>query len=797
MTTINLPFKRWVAQVYTGAPRSKSSYHSMMAENLEALMACPWRAAADVPATLTGHDFTAASYFSDAYDAYKMTGNYDSSGMTEVGYAGMAAYRFKIPSSAIAAPAAGALVSVELPVSRDRFCRSGVRVAVELTDRATPSTDWATVRGTDETSATALAQSAAYLLAGSPGADTVTIAVPSGGGNPAAYLWVYVSLADYTDHWTMYSPTEQRLYAIEGSAMLVGGSVAVTFDGDVTPDGDGVVLLAGGSSPTWLQPLPTVNVGAGAPEVPQEPVVERFYSGQRRKVSYLANTKTIATTYGSFTVSFTGTTVKGVTFTDNGTTHTLQKSGSEWTATWKTSSSGITYTNTATLSHFSFELQSDPDYARVKYSGVYQERRGGSTSGITTFNSNNASDDNVFRVSTSDYYYMMFLFSDGVFSDIDKCDTPDEAGRRHVDHDIVTVTEGEEWTATVDGLSGTFTVTISSGTVRVTTSAGLYGTWTSSYTPAASFFDAAVALRLPGETANDAVRDYGLAAVAGDFSHAVATFEAGTQPSDAELLGRLARMSRGNAGEMLYLHPESGAIADELDALRPVPRFWRAATDPAGQTACQPGLSAWYRRPGASSASAAFAYRAATVAVTSVANPAFLQLALLALRAPSAFGARLVLAAEAAVVNGFSLRLVAWRCPAGQWDGTNGYAMAAMASMPSLYRSDGPDAVTWSVDCVGALLRFGVRNMTAERVGVSQAVTGDIAAGAEIAIPLVAPVGAGDVVLVAPEVLGFADGAGAASVYFGRQADPAAAGAAQGWARYPHNLGWFPRVTGI
>ncbi len=87
--------------------------------------------------------------------------------------------------------------------------------------------------------------------------------------------------------------------------------------------------------------------------------------------------------------------------------------------------------------------------------------------------------------------------------------------------------------------------------------------------------------------------------------------------------------------------------------------------------------------------------------------------------------------------------------------------------------------------------------MTAERVGVSQAVSGEIAAGAEIAIPLVAPVGAGDVVLVAPEVLGFADGAGAASVYFGRQADPAAAGAAQGWARYPHNLGWFPRVTGI
>ena len=115
--------------------------------------------------------------------------------------------------------------------------------------------------------------------------------------------------------------------------------------------------------------------------------------------------------------------------------------------------------------------------------------------------------------------------------------------------------------------------------------------------------------------------------------------------------------------------------------------------------------------------------------------------------------------------------------------------------MPSVYRSDGPSEVSWSVDCTGALLRFGVRNMTAERVGVSQAVPGEIAANAQIAIPLVASVGAGDVVLIAPEVLGFADGTGAASVHFGRQDDPSQG--TPGWARYAHNLGWFPRVTGI
>ena len=47
-TTHNLPYKRYVAQVSTGVPRSKSTWLSLMAENLEALKACPWREAADV-----------------------------------------------------------------------------------------------------------------------------------------------------------------------------------------------------------------------------------------------------------------------------------------------------------------------------------------------------------------------------------------------------------------------------------------------------------------------------------------------------------------------------------------------------------------------------------------------------------------------------------------------------------------------------------------------------------------------------------------------------------------------------
>ena len=137
-TTLNLPYKRFVAQVSTGAPRSKSTWQVLMAENLEALKACPWREAADVPVALADHDFTRASHFSDACDAFKMTGNYDSSAMTEVAYAGMVAYRFKVPASALAEGAEVPVSSIALPLARDRFLKGGLRVACELTSRAAP-----------------------------------------------------------------------------------------------------------------------------------------------------------------------------------------------------------------------------------------------------------------------------------------------------------------------------------------------------------------------------------------------------------------------------------------------------------------------------------------------------------------------------------------------------------------------------------------------------------------------------------------------------------------------------------
>lgn len=792
-TTMKLPFKRFVAQVSTGEPRPKSSYIALMAENLEALKACPWREAADIPAALVDHDFRKASHFSDAYDAFKMTGAWDAKAQKEVAFAGMAAYRFAIPAAAESV----AISSVTLPISRDRFLKGGVHVAAALSGDETPSTNWSVVTG--QGASAYLANDAANVVESRPadGALTITSAdLASLSATGMAYLWIYVTLEDYTDWWDQYSATEARQYAIEGSGMLVGDAAEVTFAGAVTPDEGPAVLLEGGSSPTWLQPLPTVNVTNAPPGLPEDAeLVETFFSGMqttRTARTYVKNTilkgRTVS---GNLVITMSGLTPQSVSWGGYPLTCDAPVSRQYWSRSgpyaggggdtgtlyisvhcWATSVSGSL--GTARL-HYE---------ASLRYTGAYDD------DGTTI--SNDASELNIYQAFNVDNYYVMLRLLGGVPSAADLCDAPDVSGRRHEETTITG--DASPWTVTVDGTA--YTVTKSGQTVTMKQGTTELGPWQSAYGGTVEFFDVSVALRLPGETANAAVRDSGLAATVGDFSHAVATFEAGTQPPDGELLGRLARMSRAATGEILYLHPESGALADELDVLRPVPRFWRAASAPTGQTACQPGLSVWYRRPAASAAAVGFAYRDATVAVTKVTNPAFLQLAILALRAPSAFASRLVLenAGQAAVHNGFVLRFVAWRCPAEQWDGSNGFAMAAMASMPSVYRSDGPSEVSWAVDCTGALLRFGVRNMTAERVGVSQAVPGDIAANAQIAIPLVAPVGAGDVVLIAPEVLGFADGTGAASVHFGRQDDPSQG--TPGWARYEHNLGWFPRVTG-
>ncbi len=271
-TTLNLPCVRFVKRVTNGALYSKYSYLSMLAQNAESLKGAPWRMAGvpirevtmpvnkvtqtdaeyDESGTMTkAPSFTA--FLSDAFDAYQQGGDARAETAMMCGYAGCVAYRFSIPESASSVP----LESISLLISRDRYCRAGVRVAVALSDSATPSDDWAVVRGegsgaivtpsteSDVTGAASwgfMAQDGIGNLISSRAAESALVftasSFPALAVTGKAYLWVYLTLEDYTSYWTMYNATDPRYYSIEGSARLVAAASSFTFASTVTGDAE-------------------------------------------------------------------------------------------------------------------------------------------------------------------------------------------------------------------------------------------------------------------------------------------------------------------------------------------------------------------------------------------------------------------------------------------------------------------------------------------------------------------------------------------------------------------------------
>ncbi len=236
-TTLKLPFVRFVAQVNTAPAEPKANYQALAARNALALQSCEWREAAkSAKASLVTHNFT-VSHSGDQYDAYLMTGDYNAENSTEVAYAGIAAYRFTLPAAYI--DGSQTLVSMSLPVTRDRFLLPGVRVVAVLSDSAQPSASWATVRGEASPAASEaeyLKNSATRITAALDDSGTLELDLAGADAAKKNYLWIYLTVEDYAATWTMYSKTEPRLYAIEGSAMIVGEDATVTFSADVTQD---------------------------------------------------------------------------------------------------------------------------------------------------------------------------------------------------------------------------------------------------------------------------------------------------------------------------------------------------------------------------------------------------------------------------------------------------------------------------------------------------------------------------------------------------------------------------------
>lgn len=192
---------------------------------------------------------TYTTYLDNRFDAFKQGGDANPSTASFCGYAGMVAYRFKLPTNY-----SSDISEVGVMLQSSRYLRSGLRVCLVLSNTATPSTDWNTVRGDNANAIVSehdsadcpegvsswgvLSQQVSTLLETRPQEQTVVFNSSDfpalGTSTRYQYLFVYVSLEDYCDYWTMYSMTEPRYYSIEGSAILVGSACTVSFVGAET-----------------------------------------------------------------------------------------------------------------------------------------------------------------------------------------------------------------------------------------------------------------------------------------------------------------------------------------------------------------------------------------------------------------------------------------------------------------------------------------------------------------------------------------------------------------------------------
>ena len=275
MSELNLPYIRFVKQVSNGMARTKYSYLAMQTDLLTELKKATWKQATcpsnnvtTVPNKVSQTDgvideqgvYTKAptytAFINDKYDVYKQGGDANTSTATFCGYAGMVAYRFALP-----ADYSSNITHVKLKFQASRYLRSGLKATAVLTDAAEPSNDWDVIRGnatstpTQKIVSTAseaaedvegvsswgfMSQNAPTLIDTRASEATLDMDASEsryadlGTSTRFKYLWVYVSIEDYTDYWVWYSANEPRYYSIEGSATLVGAACSVTFAGEVS-----------------------------------------------------------------------------------------------------------------------------------------------------------------------------------------------------------------------------------------------------------------------------------------------------------------------------------------------------------------------------------------------------------------------------------------------------------------------------------------------------------------------------------------------------------------------------------
>ena len=616
--TYKLKGARWL-RTWTAADRSSVYAAQSEAQKIaDTLCDVPWtRAKSDGPAMFP---LTAAKSLDenpanrDLFDAALFCAEHSDG--AHRAYANAAMYLFKLPSTS-----GVNLKSVTVHVESDAYNALGARIAVHLLSSAELPTDCATVR-TGAAHAEGVAARRTVERDGRnywySNSEDVTITggtsePPAAIGELTQYLAVYIGMENYAtsrNEWLEGASYIRNLIEIETDGQISNWTNESMYD---CIEADPTVLLNGGNSPTWLQPLPTVNAGASAGHVPAGAEVEAtFFTSalrdQQQKTAKMNFSITIGPHSPNYAFSFRADIELDLVgaLALGGTAHVVAMNEIDGTQTEETimllTIGESQYLGFASGVWSAYKVDLTSYYKRLHcyiklplVCSLVNESNGeylvecplvkwfshASISCNSTTAEYTASSDGVtgyrqtaYRIvkqlyDISTVYYMLRMVG-GVPSFMDACDSPDETARRGEQSEVSGTSPS--WTVSTGGVS--FGVAVDGR--QVTLTQGTSHSWQFTLPPddeiaGEQYFDASANLRVE----NASIENYGLAAALGDFSHAVVTFEAGTQPSNAEVLGRLARMSRKEAGDMLYLHPENGALANELDMLRPVPRFFR------------------------------------------------------------------------------------------------------------------------------------------------------------------------------------------------------------------------------
>jgi len=244
-TTLTLPYTRFVRQVTSG-PGSLPQFVALMDENFIKLQAAAWVPSSALPNDVAMPANTPLTFtLNDKYDAFKMSSTTSASGI-ETAYAGMAAYRLKIPADAITG--SKHIKGLTVTLGADKFAYSGIKVAIHATDDTTPATSWEILRAgaigsTVDTSKKFATYDADPEVSGVLDAPEASV---SSATNKAqsfvfdlsainanySYLWIYISMYNYTDY------RASRPYWVEGAGIVNGATAVVEFESSVTADTD-------------------------------------------------------------------------------------------------------------------------------------------------------------------------------------------------------------------------------------------------------------------------------------------------------------------------------------------------------------------------------------------------------------------------------------------------------------------------------------------------------------------------------------------------------------------------------